>query len=170
MDMFLTGYHGTTLDHARSILKNGFIESNGKREWLGKGIYFYFDIKDAIAWKNASAILHSVIRIDDKEYLDIDTEEGADIFNEAAECISLFQPKQVRSPANAQKNQCAIMNILWDSYPKLKVMSAALPPYSKKVETVIDSRPKRREFCVRSNEFIKFTYLIERSDLYDRPQ
>ncbi len=168
MTLFLTGYHGTTLDRANSILESGrFIESNGEREWLGKGIYFYFDISDAIAWKEASAILHSVIRVDDAEYLDINTEEGTDIFNEAAECISFLQSKQVRSSANAQKNQCAIMNILWDSYPKLKVMSAALPPYSKKVETVIDLRPQRREFCVRSNEFIKFTHLIKRSDLYD---
>lgn len=46
--MFLTGYHGTTLDDANNIIKDGsFKISNSDTEWLGEGIYYYFNISDA---------------------------------------------------------------------------------------------------------------------------
>lgn len=161
--MFLTGYHGTTLENAEDILKEGeFKISSGDKEWLGDGIYYYFNISDALNWKNAEAVLHSVVKIDDTEYLDIDTEIGANIYNQMIEYISSVQDKKVDdSNESYQKNQCAVMRILWDSYPKLKAVAAAFSPQRTKYRTLLDKRPKRREFCVRNNDCIKYTQLIK---------
>ena len=39
-----TGYHGTRLDLAHRILREGFSPSTGEADWLGHGIYFFEDI------------------------------------------------------------------------------------------------------------------------------
>ena len=42
--MLITGYHGTSLNNAHNILNEGkFKISNTDTEWLGSGIYFYYD-------------------------------------------------------------------------------------------------------------------------------
>ena len=46
--MLLTGYHGTTQESAKSILKEKqFKLSQSNKEWLGEGIYFYEQFSDA---------------------------------------------------------------------------------------------------------------------------
>ena len=96
--MFLTGYHGTTLDNANKIINEGsFLLSNSDKDWLGSGIYFYFNINDALAWRNTEAIFHSVISVEPDEFLDIDTKTGADIFNNMIEYII----ESVGIPSNA---------------------------------------------------------------------
>ncbi|MCI8603396.1 MAG: hypothetical protein HFE79_04535 [Ruminiclostridium sp.] len=169
MKMLLTGYHGTTLDNANRILKEEkFNISNKDTEWLGEGIYYYVNISDAYEWKNADAILHSVIKIDDSEYLDIDSSNGTIVFNEMLECISSLQEKTIKMDANnVQKNQYAVMKMLWESYPKIKVISASFPKTRTIFKTLLDRRPIRKEFCVRNNEYIKCTQLIKRRDLDD---
>lgn len=166
--MFLTGYHGTTLEKANSIINEGvFHISNSDTEWLGEGIYFYFDITDAYKWRDSEAILHSVIRIEDGEYLDIDSNTGTAIYNQMINYISSMQNKPVPNSANVQQNQCAIMKMLWDTLPQLKVISASFPTERTKFKTLLDKRPRRREFCVRDNDSIKCTQLIKRGDLDD---
>ncbi len=164
--MFLTGYHGTTLTSANKILEGEFNISSSETEWLGDGIYFYFSISDAYAWRNTEVILHSVIKIDDEEYLDIDSDTGKQIFSSICDLIAKAQGKVV-SQNDIQKNQCAVMRILWDAYPKLKVVSASFPTERSKVRTLVDPRGKRKEFCVRNNDCIKHTYLIRKGDLDD---
>ena len=167
--MFITGYHGTTMDSANNIINGeGFWISKGDTEWLGKGIYYYFDISDAYEWKDAEAILHSVIKIDDKEYLDIDTKEGAGIFNQMIDHIADKQDKAISNSLRyAQQNQCAVMKMLWDSCPQIKVVSASFHKKKTKVRTLLDRRDIRKEFCVRNNDCIKCTQLIQRGDLDD---
>ena len=49
-----TGYHGTTEDHARSILKEKqFITSTKDTEWLGRGVYFFKHARHAEFWAKA---------------------------------------------------------------------------------------------------------------------
>lgn len=165
--MFLTGYHGTTLESANSIIKEGkFNISKSETEWLGNGIYYYFDITDAYKWRNTEIILHSVIKINDNEYLDIDTDVGADIYNDIIECISNIQDKEINtSVKNSQKNQCAVMKMIWDSNPDIKAISASFATTPTKVRTLLDRRPTRKEFCVRNNDVIKCTQLIRKDDL-----
>lgn len=169
VDMYLTGYHGTTLESANNIIEEGkFNISDSNTEWLGKGIYFYFDITDAYNWRDTEAILHSVIKINDNEYLDIDTDDGATIYNEIIDYISTIQGKEIdTSTKNSQKNQCAVMKMMWDLNPNIKAISASFATTPTKVRTLLDKRPRRKEFCVRDNDVIKCTQLIRKGDLDD---
>lgn len=166
--MFLTGYHGTALDRAEKILKDGYFDiSNGDTEWLGEGIYYYFDITDAYNWRGAEAILHSVIKIEDNEYLDIDSKVGGDVYNEMIDYISSSQNKTVTESASVQQNQCAVMKMLWETYPELKAISASFHVEKTKIKTLLDRRCTRKEFCIRNNNPIKCTQLIRKDDLDD---
>ena len=167
--MYLTGYHGTTLENAYKILSEGkFNASDNDTDWLGKGIYFYFDFNDAINWRNADAVLHSVIKIDHSEYLDIDSNQGKKIYEQIVDIIASLQEKEVStSSKNTQKNQCAVMRMIWETYPKVSVISASFPTEKTKMRTMIDVRKRRKEFCVRNNRFIKCTQIIRKDDIND---
>lgn len=41
--MHFIGNHGTDEKCVSSILKNGFIPSKGKKQWYGRGVYFFID-------------------------------------------------------------------------------------------------------------------------------
>lgn len=167
--MFLTGYHGTTLLNAEKIIEsNKFNISHKNIEWLGNGIYFYSNISDACDWKNSEAILHSIIKVKDDEYLDIDSENGAKIFNEVFKTISQKQKKKVSTKfIDIQKNQYAVMKTIWSVCDNIKVISASFPTKDRTFLTLIDRQPLRKEFCVKDNDCIKHTYLIKRGDFDD---
>ena len=85
--MYFTGYHGTNKESADAILNDkGFLISKGEEHWLGDGIYFYPDFGDALNWKyeasdsEVEAVLHTIIRVEDDEYLDLDNEEAKKLF------------------------------------------------------------------------------------------
>ena len=166
--MFLTGYHGTSLENGHKIIEEQqFNISDGKKEWLGKGIYFYFSFTDAYNWRDSDAIIHSVIKIDEDEYLDIDSKEGERIYNGILDIITSMQSKPIYSSASPQENQCAVMKMIWGQQPKIKVISASFATEPTKIKTLIDKRPRRKEFCVRNNNCIKHSYLIRKGDLDD---
>ena len=166
--MLITGYHGTSLNNAHNILNEGkFKISNTDTEWLGSGIYFYYDINDAYGWRNTEAILHSVIKIENDEFLDIDSTQGGELFYRMVEYMANLENKSINVPVNVQKNQCALMKMLWDTYPKIKVMAASFPKEPTKFKVLLDRRPLRKEFCVRNNPYIKYTQLIRKGDLDD---
>lgn len=166
--MFLTGYHGATQEKADRIEREGeFPLSHGNKEWLGTGIYFYFSIGDAYDWRSSDIIYHTVIKVDDDEYLDLDTSEGKRLVEKIVEYI--YSQKSSNRPNwhAIQENQCAAMQMIWDSYPKVKVMSATFHRERRKVPLLIDPRPTRKEFCVRDNSSIKHRCLIKRGELDD---
>lgn len=164
--VYLTGYHGTSGKSSKEIIsKKKFQISNGKTEWLGKGIYFYFNYIDALNWnKNSSGIyaddiIHSIIKVDENQYLDFDTEDGARVFNEALDFFS--KSVGVEFKGTPQENQCAVSNCIWDM-TDVMVIAASLPIQKRQLVTLIDKRKLRREFCVRNNDCIKSIQLIER--------
>lgn len=95
----IVGHHGTSVDSANAILKNSFSISEGDREWLGDGVYFFVDgvstktvelaSKWAIAeaWNkkerkldyNSYSIIESTISVDELEYLDLTIEDGLEV-------------------------------------------------------------------------------------------
>lgn len=103
MSISFFGFHGTSLNSAKEILKSNFELSKGDIEWLGNGVYF-FTIgisskpedqaeKWAIAqsWDNVSQnyrynnyyVLKSKIVVDDNKFLDLTHEDGLEIL----ECL-----------------------------------------------------------------------------------
>lgn len=160
--MFLTGYHGTTLSGADGIIaEDSFHISNGNTEWLGDGIYFYFSIEDAYDWRGTEVIFHTVIKIEDKEYLDIDSPEGKELFEE----IGNYLAETTGLTFSIQENQCSVMRMIWDANPQLKAISAAFPKRKRNFKTLTDTRSYRKEFCVRDNSCIKCKHLIKRGEL-----
>lgn len=161
--MLITGYHGTTKKYAHNIIKEKeYHLSKGEKEWLGSGIYFYEKFSDAFCWKpqpgEEKAVLHSVIKVKNGEYLDIDSYEGEKTWNEILDVIC--ESEDIELDGTYQENQCAACRIIWDSYPQLKVLAASFATTPSKAKVLIDKRKRRREFCVRSNESIKCTQII----------
>jgi hypothetical protein len=72
------GFHGTSKDHAASILANGFRISANQYDWLGDGVYFFQDAPQR-AWEwarkfhgNEAAVVGVRLRlIDCMDLLDI---------------------------------------------------------------------------------------------------
>lgn len=163
--MLLAGYHGTTQASADNILRERkFTLSTSETEWLGDGIYFYEDINDAYDWKECEAIIHCVIELDSSRYLDLDTEVGKDVYLKMEKHICSTMGVST-SKKNAQENQCALMKMIWKENPSLYVLAASFATKPTEYKTLLDMRPRRREFCVRNNDGIKFFGLIKRSDL-----
>lgn len=166
--MFLTGYHGATNEKANRIEREGrFPLSHSDEEWLGTGIYFYFSIGDAYNWRSSDVIYHAVIKINDDEYFDLDTPEGLALVRRTVEYLYSQQTDMKPSKHAIQKNTCAVMQMIWESYPGVKVMAASFHPEPTKMPFLLEVRPKRKEFCVRDNSSIKHTYLIKRGELDD---
>lgn len=166
--MFLTGYHGATKEKANRIEREGkFPLSHGNKEWLGNGIYFYFSISDAYDWRTSDVIYHTVIKVNDDEYFDLDTREGKQLVTKIVEYICSQKVSNRPNWRTIQENQYAVMQMIWDTYPKLRVMSATFHREQTKIPLLIDPRSTRKEFCVRDNSSIKHRCLIERSELDD---
>lgn len=168
--IFITGYHGTTsVKNAESIIKNGFNISKTKKNWLGDGIYFYPSFEDAYNWKNietgaqSKAILHSVIKINKREFIDLDTAEGKKLLSLLIK--ELKKSTNISDKHNIQERQCAAMKYLWQIYKKVNVIACEFAPEESPIKLLTDYRKKRKEFCVRDNKYIIHTMLIKRSDV-----
>lgn len=104
-------------------------------------------------------MLHSVIEVDDSAYIDIDTEEGTNLWLAILE--SIIRNRHVKLTGTAEENQCAVCRIIWDSVPEVKVLAASFAAEPSVARLLIDKRPRRREFCVRDNGPIKCTQIID---------
>lgn len=60
------GYHGTTKESSKKIMKSkNFLKSRGEDEWLGPGVYFFEDEEDSHWWCKVrkKLISYSLIRV-----------------------------------------------------------------------------------------------------------
>lgn len=158
--MYFTGYHGTSRENGYNIIADKrFNLSSGKAEWLGTGIYFYREFSDALVWSKDSTVLHAVIRVEEDEFLDIDSEQGLEVLRKV---LALIETKyDMHIDGTPEENQCAVANFIWQDNESIKLISASFATEPTKVKMLIDSRIKRKEFCVRDNEYIKSIQIIE---------
>ncbi len=166
--LLLTGYHGTSAENAKSILKSGkFLLSSGTKEWLGTGIYFYREFEDAYDWARGNPgggeVLHIIAEVDRDRYLDIDSPGGKLLCGKMLDIIQRDFTYVVKG--TAQENQCAVMNYIWSYCKNIDVLSAEFPVEKTKTPLLSDFRRRRREFCLRDNSLIKSIQLIEKGDL-----
>lgn len=161
--MIITGYHGTSCESADNIIRTKeFKISQGNKEWLGNGIYFYVNYEDATRWTKSRqienpAVLHCLIEVQDDEFIDFDSDEGKKIVEQLKTALVVAGIKY-ESP---QQNQCALMNLIWNKISKVKVLMGSFATQKSILPTLIDGRNKRKEFCVRSNEEIKSIVKLE---------
>lgn len=164
--MIITGYHGTSNENADNIINNKlFNPSDSEKDWLGKGIYFYEKYIDAAMWKNkdgkmSEVVLHSILQIDDNAYLDFDKDEGKKLF-EGMMGIIIKSGLKI-SDKSAQRNQCSVMNYIWQKFPEIQAVFASFPKEPSRYPVMLQYRKLRREFCVRNNSSIKNTIVLER--------
>ena len=165
--MYFTGYHGTTVTRGNEILgKKSFVASKSDKEWLGAGIYFYNQYRDAYNWSNNItkseddiSVLHVLIDIDEDYVLDLDSEQGLAYSRRIINALeSSYYHLEKRT---AQENQCTISNFIWDEWADLQMLIASFATEVTPFRMLRDVRIKRREFCLRSNEFIKSIQEIE---------
>lgn len=167
--MYLTGYHGTTLVNANKIVsEHKFHTSSSDYEWLADGIYFYCNIEDALNWRKNEVVIHSLIKVKDAEFLDMDSEQGRKLFFKVYNKIASSQEiNEDKERFSVQQNQCAIMRSIWNLLPNVKVIAASFPSIPSRMPVIFDARPKRREFCVRENSYIKYVHIIKRGEIND---
>lgn len=97
----IIGYHGTSLENAKSIINKGFEPSRGDEHWLGNGVYFFIEgisktpninaEKWAIveSWDNRIkklkytniGVVKADIQVDENKFLDLTTSDGVEILN-----------------------------------------------------------------------------------------
>lgn len=130
--MFITGYHGTSKVNAEIICyTKEFVISRGDRQWLGNGIYFYPNINDAYNWNSSEVILHTIVYVDDNEYIDIDDGIGKEIYKKTYNFMCNYAKNSLdnydidTSYKNATRNQCAVINTIWEAYKNIQVISAS---------------------------------------------
>lgn len=83
------GYHGTELKIVHNILEQGFLFSDNKKEWLGRGVYFFEEhVRHAVDWCEKArkyksyAILLVDISASEYEQLDLTNRDDYDKFAE----------------------------------------------------------------------------------------
>ena len=163
--MLLTCYHGTTLESAAKITETGkFNLSSGDKEWLGTGIYFFFDIDDALNWRNAEAVIHAIIEVDSGAYLDLASERGKKLCKNVMDYLTSIESKIVTSK-DEEANQCSVANLIWASCPEILALTCAFPTQQKSIPTIMEYRHMRREICLRDNSPIRVLNLIRRGDI-----
>ncbi len=54
------GYHKTLEIYKNDIMVMGFTPSKEDDDWLGEGVYFWDDIRNALWWKQNGSILKNV--------------------------------------------------------------------------------------------------------------
>ncbi len=169
--MYITGYHGTSNSAANAIANTGeFRVSHGDKQWLGDGIYFYCSFEMALNWQYKEsdpfpeAVIHALIRVDESEVFDADSPEGVRVCKAISDYICK-SAHVTSSRAHAEKNQCKIMNMIWETNPEIKVIACSLPDEPTRLLSLMDLRKKHREFCIRNNKSIAYIHVIQRGDI-----
>ena len=168
--MYFTGYHGTTTERGKEILDNKcFKVSESNKEWLGTGIYFYNEYRDAYDWssnivnnEDEITVLHILLDIDEDYVLELDSEKGM-IFSRRV--VNALENKYYHlAKKTAQENQCTVSNFIWGKWPETQMLIASFASEKTPFKMLRDVREKRREFCLRNNNHIESVQEIERGD------
>lgn len=122
-------YHGTDLENAKKICKNGFRWKQNDEHWLGNGVYFYLD-RDLAEWWTTNpskifgteikvpCILSAEVSIKDERVLDLrnlqDYRECLLAYNEFEE-LALSELK-TDVAHNIKKLRCAFFDWVFGEY------------------------------------------------------
>ena len=166
--MYFTGYHGTTKARGHEILEErGFTSSKGNKEWLGTGIYFYDEYRDAFKWSERIVgnieeitVLHVLIDIDENCVLDLDSEKGKEYCRTVVKILDNYFSYLV--DGTAQENQCIISNFIWKVCKEIQMLIASFASEKTPFVMLKDVREKRREFCLKNNKYVEGIQKIER--------
>lgn len=130
-------YHGTDEGSSIAITADGFkiFSDNRDDHWLGNGVYFFReDEKQALIWAEnkvrnneelngkASVVIRSYIAVNNNNYLNMDSRDGLDIFEEHLK----QKEKEMKKSGyqitfkNEKQQRHYFMNLLPDKYHVIK--------------------------------------------------
>lgn len=136
------GYHGTLLNRARSIQKEGFRESKKPIEWLGFGVYFFAARADAEYWarkefrrckenRSSPTLIVVDLKMAQDGLLDLDLPSVKDAFEAelASMYDSMFGGAGTGAPRFKDERECRCFwcNCYMQAHPELKVIALSFP-------------------------------------------
>jgi hypothetical protein len=168
------GYHGTSVDAATAILRDGFRMSRNEYDWLGDGVYFFQDAPER-AWEwatthhgSVSAVICALIRLEDgMDLLDVGWNQAL------AGAYSAFtaQLKRVNQPLPIQKPgvhrldrsviNYAVGNMAEDGI-KIRVVRAAFSEGAPVFPGSAIFNRSHVQIAVRDTALIENSWLLER--------
>jgi hypothetical protein len=168
--MQLTGYHGTSEEGCRGILKDKrFKCSTGKSQWLGDGVYFFQDdrhqaymfFKFKFGMQNAKRheeirVLKADIQAEDDNVIDLVTDEGR-------QQIDDFKKKFARDFGGRVKYQLtdtALLNLLYQNVP-YDLVRAVYDVPGKNKKWAHGYKRVHIQICVKNQSCIDFDSLKE---------
>lgn len=168
-DYCTPGYHTTTISDAKSILsRHIFIDSNGPKEWLGKGFYFFAYLYDAKQWRTKNkrligketCILAADLMYNKEQLLDLDNPEDLETL-EAVLRITAERNSRAKRPISIENNKaswerriCAACNLARIFYP---IIGIIIYTFSNKQSTEFQDSyfvQRQRQMCVSEHSII----------------
>lgn len=145
-------YHGTSYAHGTKILdEQEFLPSTKNNEWLGKGVYFFSDKRDAEWWardrykrdetlKNNPVVLSANLVYDEERFINLsDKAQMRRLVLEAKKMIRKIRLSGLGAPSNFETEEelmCLCCNLYKKKYkidliaynfPRLKRNDAGFP-------------------------------------------
>lgn len=159
----IKGFHGTLDAKADKIIKYGFIPSSKTFEWLGSGVYFFANQKDADKWAwmethkkqnygAQPAVLSADIVAEDKSFCDLDFRINMDRMIAETEKIIKQINGKIKADLSDAQMRCACCNF-FARKNGIKVYAYTFPSVTSN-EIGFPYTRKQRQLCVRDSSCI----------------
>lgn len=160
----LESYHGTTKHCADNIRKNGFRISKKTNEWLGFGVYFFYDRADAEYWSKACqhknteqpttpTVLCATLSCSNDEYADLNNPEMMDKLE--LYCDTVFSDAHSNGKGmpyfNTKEERMCFWCNLWKMQCNIHILSYA---YQRCGHNICGFPKRSMQYCVSSNRGI----------------
>ncbi|PIH01932.1 hypothetical protein LDJ93_08545 [Fusobacterium nucleatum] len=169
MEKIFTGYHGTVDDNIEeileSILNRGFYISNGKNQWLGKGIYLFDNVSQARWWcetQKEKSLKYGIIEVtfscDSSKILDLDNQGDREKYIKAIKKYkNMIEEKKLKFNSDEEallKIQCLILS-MYKKDNNIDMMKKTFY-LEKELKLKFDVMSKTHtQYCLTSEESIK---------------
>jgi len=169
----LLGYKAVSKEHGESAIERRELhrakrdEANDRYHWLGDGIYFYPELKDAESYLSekgpgAFVISAKTVLLEREEIIDLGHISDSDRRNKITDYIETLAGKRgieiaIGTEPSFEKNRHIFAEIMWENYRNAKVLKASfwnLPSDEFREEEGKHARYLREEYCVRWGEYI----------------
>lgn len=158
----MKGFHGTLQSKAVKILADTFIISSKNTEWLGQGIYFFSEIRDARIWaerearkphnkKELPCVIIVDIYCDAKHFLNLDIPQNRKKVEQRIELI-----KNVKGAPNFKSShqmRCYYLNL----YKRLENVKVMVYTFPKVIDSDIGIPVllKQKQICLTDDSCIE---------------
>ena len=160
----IKGFHGTLDEKANKILNSKFIHSSKNSEWLGSGVYFFAERKDAEWWAKLEtnkrqnqgslpAVLSADIITEDEFFYNLDLQCNMDKMRKEARAWLQNPNLGFRADLSREQLRCLVCN-LYARKHGIKVFTFTFPAITTNEIGFIYSK-MQRQICVNDDSCIR---------------